>query len=230
MRAQDTFSLLAYDSQTGEIVSAGASCIDANVVAGGARVISSIIPGVGAIHTQSLYMAEHQRLGDKLLSRRLSAKPLLDSLLKADVALQPSFRQYIVLTQVHEKQQLAGETGTNCFPWAGHWLGADVAIAGNILLDSLVLVRMREAYLATEGEWIGDKAMAALQAVAYPGADRRCLSAGLSSRSAFIRVARPTDPIDALTLDVLVDFPEPEADPIVTLAARYREAKAKLQF
>ena len=54
--AQDTFSIVAVDETTGEIGSAGASCLDDTQFpgSGGAFIISDILPGRGAIHTLSL--------------------------------------------------------------------------------------------------------------------------------------------------------------------------------
>jgi len=51
LRSQDTFSIVAVDTITGEIGSAGASCIDESQIEGGALIISDVIPGRGAIHT-----------------------------------------------------------------------------------------------------------------------------------------------------------------------------------
>ena len=42
-----TFSIVAVDTQTGEVGSAGGSCIANSII------ISDIHPGIGAIHTQS---------------------------------------------------------------------------------------------------------------------------------------------------------------------------------
>jgi len=52
--AQHTFSIVAVDSLTGEIGSAGATCGDSIVWPGtpGAYLISDVIPGVGAIHNR----------------------------------------------------------------------------------------------------------------------------------------------------------------------------------
>jgi uncharacterized Ntn-hydrolase superfamily protein len=217
-QAQDTFSLLAFNKKTGEIVSTGASCIDGNAIPNGVHAISSIIPGVGAVHTQSLYVPQNQLLGDRLLSLGLSAKPILDSLLEADVALMPGFRQYLVVTTGGEPE-VAVFTGESCYPWAGQWQGDAVVIAGNILLDSMVIVHMREAYLGAEkaGLSLARRAIAAMVAVAYPGADRRCLDAGLSSRSAFLRLAKPSDTPDNLTIDIAIPFPAGGKDPVLLL-------------
>ena len=60
--AQDTFSIVAVDSITGEVGSAGASCLDNIQFPGsnGAFIISDIIPGRGALHTQAQWNAGNQ--------------------------------------------------------------------------------------------------------------------------------------------------------------------------
>ena len=60
-----TFSIVAVDTTTGEVGSAGGSCI------AGSIIISDIHPGVGAIHTQSYYLSANQNyaLSLTLLSR-----------------------------------------------------------------------------------------------------------------------------------------------------------------
>jgi len=220
--AQDTFSLLAFDKETGEIVSTGASCIDGNAIPKGVHAISSILPGIGAIHTQSYYVPQNQLLGNELLKRGLSAKPILDSLLNGDVSMTPSARQYLVLT-MGETPEVAAFTGESCFPWAGQWQGDAVVIAGNILIDSMVVTHMRNAFLKAReaGLPLVERALAAMVAVAYPGADRRCLDAGLSSRSAFLRLAKPTDEPSDLTIDLAIPFPEGGEDPVLLLKAAY---------
>ena len=52
--AQATFSIVAVDPATGEVGSAGASCISGSII------ISDVHPGVGVIHTQSYWNAANQ--------------------------------------------------------------------------------------------------------------------------------------------------------------------------
>jgi len=59
--SQDTFSIVAVDTVTGEIGSAGASCIDESQIEGGALIISDVMAGRGAIHTQSYWNATNQQ-------------------------------------------------------------------------------------------------------------------------------------------------------------------------
>ena len=57
-----TFSIVAVDTTTGEVGSAGGSCISGSII------ISDIHPGVGAIHTQAYYSRElsHEAPGQRL--------------------------------------------------------------------------------------------------------------------------------------------------------------------
>ena len=51
---------------------------------------------------------------------------------------------------------------------------------GNVLTSDAVVNRMRESFLATEGQWIGDRVVAAMQNVAQDGVsgDARCRNPG----------------------------------------------------
>lgn len=225
--AQDTFSLAALDRATGELVSAGASCLDGDVAPGGAVIISSVVPGVGVLHTQSYYSLANQLAGERLLRGGLDARAVVDSLTAHDVGGMPGFRQYAAVTLSGDGTSgRAGYTGSSCEPYAGQWIGEDFVVVGNILSDSMVVVRMRDAFegARNSGKSLADAAMAALGSVAYPGADRRCLEAGLSSRSAFLRLARPGDSAGALSIDLVIEFPEGGADPIDLLAVAYAGA------
>ena len=217
--AQDTFSFALFDARSGAFVSAGGSCIDGDAIAGGAAAVSEIVPGLGVVHTQSYYHPANQSLGARLLRAGLSAKPLLDSLRAADVSLTPSFRQYVAATA---DGQTAAFTGDDCAEWAGQRSGEDYAIAGNILLDSTVLYAMERALLhaRANGADLYEQARATLLAAGTPGADRRCLRAGLSCRSAFVRLALPDDEADRLTVDERVLYPIGGEDPILTLLRR----------
>ena len=61
-----TFSIVAVDTTTGEVGSAGGSCI------AGSIIISDIHPGVGAIHTQSYYLPSNQNYASSLMDEGYS--------------------------------------------------------------------------------------------------------------------------------------------------------------
>ena len=224
LQAQDTFSIVAVDSATRTIVSAGASCIDADQIPRGARAISDVVPGRGALHTQSLYVPANQRLGRSLLVSGLPAKRLVDTLIARDAARAPSYRQYVAATIGPDGAvEVAAFTGGDCFGWAGHWTGTHLAVAGNILVGEEVVARMRGAFAAARGRGrpVAEAVAASLGAVAFPGADRRCLSQGLSSRSAFLRVVDASGTDATRSVDLVVERPRGGADPIASLLAEF---------
>ncbi len=189
--SQDTFSIVAVDTITGEIGSAGASCIDETAIAGGALIISDVLPGRGAIHTQSYWNATNQANAHNRMVEGLSPQEIIDWLVDNDVANNPGVRQYGIVdfdTQGHPRS--AGFTGANCMNYKNHITGPNYSIQGNILLGQAILDSMEARFLHTEGSF-AEKLMAALQGANVVGADTRCTDNRTSSLSAFIRVARP---------------------------------------
>src|SRR5678816_2557711 len=91
--------------------------------------------------------------------------------------------------------------------YKNHITGPGYSIQGNILLGPQILDSMEARYLNTSGT-LACKLMAALQGAKVVGADTRCISYGISSFSAFIRVARPQDTAGTYILDLTVNtFP-----------------------
>ncbi len=79
---------------------------------------------------------------------------------------------------------------------------------------------MEAKFLNTASD-LADKLMAALQGAKVVGADTRSTSEGTSSLSAFIRVAKPTDPYDSLHLDINIAGTPPGVKPIDNLQNAY---------
>jgi uncharacterized Ntn-hydrolase superfamily protein len=222
LSAQDTFSIVAIDTLTGELGSAGASCLDARDIKGGAAVISDILPGRGIVHTQSYYLLANQQAAHQWLKTSLPAKALLDSVIQADAEADTSRRQYGILTvDSTGTVEVAAYTGDSCLAWHGHRLGATYAIQGNILLGPEILDSMEARFLRCEGP-LSERLMAALQGAKVPGADSRCLEEGVSSQSAFLRVARPTDPAMDIHLELIVARTEEGEEPIDVLQLHYQ--------
>ncbi len=186
---QHTFSIVAVDPVTGEIGSAGATCIDAE---DGAQAISDIVLGVGAIHTQSFYIPANQNNARARMEAGDSPQEIIDWLIANDVQGNPSQRQYNIVDLNNGNPRSAAFTGANCFAEFIDVTGPNYAIAGNILISEDVVTDMETAFVNTQGT-LADKLMAALQGAKRPGADSRCLNFGISSASAFIRVADPSD-------------------------------------
>ena len=213
-----TFSIVAVDNTTGEVGSAGGSCI------AGSIIISDIHPGVGAINTQSYYLSANQNYASTLMDQGYSPSEIIQLLEDNDVQNNPSIRQYGIVDLFtgnnhgmlfeYECDEIEGAiwhgtpdsdeladctdpimprsasfTGNNCSNWKGHINGMNYAIQGNILLSEDILLAMEEEFINTNGS-LDQKLMAALQGAKVPGADTRCLDEGISTFSAFIQVAK----------------------------------------
>ena len=75
--AQDTFSICAVDSVTGQVGSAGATCIASSSVS--ANIISDVHPGYGVVHTQAYYYSTNQNYGRDLMNLQVRAFPISEA-------------------------------------------------------------------------------------------------------------------------------------------------------
>src|SRR5262245_18997822 len=174
---QDTFSICAVDSVTGQVGSAGATCITSASTS--AIIISDVHPGVGVIHTQSYWLAANQAYGSSLMDLgTLSPQMILDSLTAHDAQGNNTIRQYGVVDLVGGGRS-AAFTGVNCNNYKNHITGSGYPIQGNILLGQQVLDSMEARFLSTPGT-LACRLMAALQGAKMTGADTRCMSYGIS--------------------------------------------------
>ena len=190
LQAQHTFSIVAVDVETGEIGSAGATCL---FFTDAALTISDIVLGVGGIHTQASYTASNQNNARKRMEKGDSPEEIINYLKVNDLGNGSiSDRQYGIVDLNDGEPRTAAFTGNTTLDVKGHRLGDNYSIQGNILIDESVLDNMEDAFLNTDGP-LCEKLMAVLQAAKIPGADSRCLDEGISSGSAFIRLAKPTD-------------------------------------
>ncbi|MCB2220525.1 MAG: DUF1028 domain-containing protein [Bacteroidetes bacterium] len=216
VNAQDTFSICAIDTLTGEVGSAGASCIGAPQIPQGCYILSDVIPGVGVIHTQAYYTAGNQNYAHALMIEGIPPAQMVDSLVAHDIGNNPTIRQYGIVDFYTGVPRTAAYTGINCDDYKNHIIGPNYTIQGNILLGQQILDSMEARFLATEGE-LACKLMAALQGARVIGADTRCLDDGVSSLSSFLRVAKPDDPANDLYLDLNVPSTPVGIDPIDSL-------------
>ena len=223
---QHTFSIVAVDTITGEIGSAGATCGDSIIWPGtpGAYIISDILPGVGAIHTQALWTASNQVNARVQMQQGASPNQIISWLVAHDVQNNPQSRQYGIVDYQNGSSRSAAFTGTNCYDYKNHILGPNYAIQGNILLGQQILDSMENYFLNTPG-CLPEKLMAAMNGAKVVGADTRCMVEGTSSLSAFLRMAIPTDSYNNLFLDINVAGTAPNVEPIDVLQTKYNQWK-----
>ncbi|MCB9235367.1 MAG: DUF1028 domain-containing protein [Bacteroidia bacterium] len=192
--AQDTFSIVAVDSVTGEVGSAGASCVNLLPTGLPADFLGDLFPGIGAINSQAYYLAQNQSNARMRMLAGDNPSQIIAWLIANDIQGDSTKRQYgVVRLDSSWSPSAAAHTGTNTDPWHGHRVGPNYSIQGNILLGAAILDSMEYNFLNTPGN-LATKLMAALQGANVVGADTRCASFGTSSHFSFLKVAQPTDP------------------------------------
>ncbi len=215
-----TFSIVAVDPVTGTVGSAGASCI-AN-----SYIINDVVEGIGAVNTQSFYLAANQNNAHMLLVAGIMPDSIMKWLEANDFSGEFYIRQYGAVTLAGTGAS-ASFTGTGCFDWKGHLFGPTYAIQGNILLGPEIIDDMESAFLNTVGP-LEDRLMAALEAAKVPGADTRCLGSGKSAISAYIKVVRLGDG-EVPYLYERVNNTETSVEPIDVLRTQYDNWKLRQQ-
>jgi uncharacterized Ntn-hydrolase superfamily protein len=171
-----TFSIVAYDSATGEVgVAVQSKYFSVGTAVPWARA------GVGAVATQASVNVSHGPRGLALLGSGLSASEALVALAAVDSSWQG--RQ---LGVVDARGGSASWTGSSALDWAGGETGPGFACQGNILAGPKVVSEMARAFRETRGE-LAERMIAALEAGQAAGGDKR------GQQSAAILIARPSE-------------------------------------
>jgi uncharacterized Ntn-hydrolase superfamily protein len=215
--AQDTFSILAFDSISGEIGAAGASCV--NLLQGfgtNADFIAEIFPDTGGVMTQAAYTGNNQLNARKRLRDGYAPDSVIKWLSLNDAGGNPYIRQYGVIRKDAPGAKTAAYTGTNCMNYKNHIVGPNYTIHGNILLGQHILDSMEARFLRQPGD-LACKLMAALQGANVIGADTRCAPNNSSSLFAFLKVTLPTDTFGKPNLILGVRTASVKIEPIDSL-------------
>ncbi|MEL6631857.1 MAG: DUF1028 domain-containing protein [Bacteroidota bacterium] len=193
LHAQDTFSIVAVDTATGEVGSAGASCVDLNSFPGFEDdFLGELFPGVGAINTQAFYLGANQAAARNRMNLGDTPAQIIQWLIQNDFSGNPELRQYGIAAIIDGQPQAAGYTGSGTDDYKNHITGPDYSIQGNILLGQDILDSMEARFLRAEGD-LACRLMSALQGANVVGADTRCTPLGTSSLFAFVKVAQVGD-------------------------------------
>ena len=176
-----TWSVIAVDRKTGQVVIASATCVPQQAFAGfpatGLKDVQAIIiPGVGVAAAQANVDRTRrlQKLIGEELNRGTDPVRIID-MLKAQDANHPS-RQYGI---VDLKGRAAGYSGLSngkqSLDRQGKVDRTDIffSIQGNILTGDDVVEEAAKAFSETKGT-LADRVMAAMEAADSRGGDRRC--------------------------------------------------------
>lgn len=200
-----TFSIVAYDSLTGELGVA----VQSRAFAVG-QGVSWAEAGAGAIATQSQTNRSYGPNGLHLLKQGYSAAEVGERLLAEDQG-----RENRQLGIVDAQGGTFNFTGSGCSAWAGAVDGPGYSCQGNILASEEVVTEMARAYEETEGE-MGEKLLAALVAGQAAGGDTRGM------QSAAILVVRPSEEYPEYRFKYTDLRVEDHPDPINELIRVYR--------
>jgi uncharacterized Ntn-hydrolase superfamily protein len=151
---------------------------------------------VGALSTQALMNPLYGPAGIESMARGYGAAEVIAMLVAADEGRDQ--RQVHLLPA---NGPGAAHTGSACIDWCGHLVLDGLSVAGNMLAGPRVIEASAQAYLATAGQPMAERLLAALDAGEAEGGDKR------GKQSAALRIHRDED---YFSLDLRVDdHPEP---------------------
>ena len=236
-----TWSIVAVDPSTGQIVIASATCVAqarfATFPAEGLMDIQAVVvPGKGIAAAQA--GIDRTRANQTLISEELrkGTAPIdIVSKLRQDTDIDT--RQFGIVDMEGRSAGHSGtENGRASLDVQGRVSGTDIvySIQGNILASEDVIHDAVTAFEKTDGA-VADRVIAAMEAADAAGGDRRCTCDteplteapcnGKTSHVAYILEADATTPEGQSTLyiDVTDDNIEPHenANPVKTLRMRY---------
>jgi uncharacterized Ntn-hydrolase superfamily protein len=162
--ASATFSIVAFDPETGDLGVAVASR-----VFGVGNHVPWAEAGVGAIATQAAMNGGYGPRGLELLRQGLTAEQVLRRLLAEDKFDRLEGRQVAI---IDAKGNIAVHTGSAANEWKGHIKGVTFTVQGNILAGPHVAEAMARAFESATGE-LAERLYAALKAGDDAGGDRR---------------------------------------------------------
>jgi uncharacterized Ntn-hydrolase superfamily protein len=172
-----TYSIVAYDEETGELgVAVQSHWFSVGFLVPWAKA------GVGAVATQSFVKVDYGPDGLKLMEDGISAEDALKRLISEDE--NEAVRQ---VAMIDINGNVATHTGAKCIYAAGHRIGKNYSVQANLMENESVWDAMSIAFENAEGD-LADRMMAALDAAEGEGGDIR----GKQSAAMLIVSGKPT--------------------------------------
>ena len=195
IRPVNTYSIVAYDSATGQFGAA---------VQSHWFKVANVIwaePNVGAVATQSLVDFAYGPLGIEMMKLGKTATQALDGLKASD----PNYHVRQV-AMIDNRGNVAAHTGDKCIAEAGHQIGHNYSVQANLMENPTVPAAMAKAFESAAGD-LAERLMVALEAAQAEGGDIR----GMQSAAILVVTGEPTgkswkDRLVDLRVD---DAPEP---------------------
>jgi len=162
MKIAHTYSIIALSDDLSEIGVA----VQSHWFAVGA-VCPWVVPGVGAIATQSMVEISYGPKGMALLRSGVNTAQALASLISEDEG-----RDLRQVAMISANGSVATHTGTRCIAEAGHQIGKNYSVQANMMLVNTVWPSMAQAFENTSGN-LAERLFAALLAAENQGGDIR---------------------------------------------------------
>jgi uncharacterized Ntn-hydrolase superfamily protein len=166
--------------------------------------------GVGALSTQALMNPMYGPAGIEAMERGHGATSTIAMLMASDEG-----REQRQLHLLPVSGPGAAHTGSACIEWCGHLLLDGLSVAGNMLAGPRVIEATAEAYLASAGQPMAERLLAAMDAGEAAGGDKR------GKQAAALRIHGEED---YLLLDLRVDD---HAEPLVELRRLYEKSQER---
>lgn len=157
-----TFSIIAFDPQTGELGGA----VQSKFLAVGSVVLWGRA-GAGIVATQAHANLDIGELAVPILAKGYPAEAVGRAMLQLDP--ERTIRQFGI---VDAKGRSFSYTGADCFDYAGGITGKNFAVQGNILVSEDTIKAMAETFQKSSGS-LARRLLAALEAGQVAGGDKR---------------------------------------------------------
>ena len=157
-----TYSIVAFDSETGEMGVA----VQSHWFSVG-TIVSWGEAGVGVIATQSFVNVSYGPRGLELLKKGKSPQDVIDELTNSDEGKE--FRQLAVLDA---KGNVASFTGSKCIQPAGNFVGDGFSVQANLMSNDKIWPAMADAFKRSKGP-LAERMLIALEAGENAGGDIR---------------------------------------------------------
>lgn len=158
----NTYSIVARDPENGQL---GVAVETHQMCVG--TLVGWMLPGVGAVATQSLVNISFGPVALAMLREGIPAPKVIDALVASD---PEAHRRQVAVVDAQGK--VGAWTGTGCIAQAAHHSGEGYSVQANMMTHATVVPAMVKAYETSQGD-LAQRMMAALEAAQAEGGDIR---------------------------------------------------------
>lgn len=205
-----TYSIVARDAATGQLGVA----VETHQMSVG-YLVPWLVPGVGAVATQSLVNISFGPMALTMLKEGVPAPRVIGALVASDE--RADRRQAAV---VDGQGRVGAWTGSGCIAEAAHHMGEGYSVQANMMTNPTVVGAMANAFENASGD-LAQRMLAALQAAQREGGDIR----GMQSAALVVAPGERSAPEWQRVYDLRVDE---HADPVNELGRLVRLRHAQL--